>query len=123
MIKKLDVMVILVKDTLKTAEFYKKLGFTITEETKDRVATQVGDFYIDFHNENSVEVNVESGKEPKGLGIYIYVNVENVDEYYQSLLDKGLTPSSKPKNWSWGNREFAIKDPDGYKLVFYQSIN
>jgi len=34
MIKKLDVMVILVKDTLKTAEFYKKLGFTLRKKQK-----------------------------------------------------------------------------------------
>ena len=121
MLKKLDVMVILIKDVNKTADFYKKLGFTITERTDIKVATQVGDFYIDFHDEN-VEVNVESGKEPKGLGIYIYVNVDDINTYYQSLLNKGLKPSSKPKNWSWGNREFVIKDPDGYKIVFYQEI-
>ena len=123
MLKELNVMVILVKDTAKTAEFYKTLGFTITEQTKDKVATRLKDFYIDFHDENMVEVNVESGKGPKGLGIYIYVKVEDIDSYYKFLVEKNLSPSSKPKNWSWGNREFAIKDPDGYKIVFYQSIN
>lgn len=122
MLKKLDVLVILVKDITKTAEFYKTLGFTITEQTIDKIAAEVGNFYIDFHNENTVEVNVESGKSPKGIGIYIYVNVEDIDLYYETLVQKGLLPSSKPKDWSWGNREFAIKDPDGYKIVFYQVI-
>ena len=122
MLKKLDVLVILVKNTQKTAEFYKTLGFTITEETKDKVAAEIGNFYIDFHNEKTVEINNESGKEPKGLGIYIYVNVEDIDTYYKLLIGRGLKPSSKPRDWPWGNREFAIKDPDGYKIVFYQEI-
>jgi catechol 2,3-dioxygenase-like lactoylglutathione lyase family enzyme len=122
MLKKIDVMVVLVKDTAKTAEFYRQLGFTILEETKDKVATQVNDFYIDFHDETSVVFKGESGKTPKGLGIWLYINVDNVDETHKQLVDKGLKPSSEPRDWPWGNREFAIKDPDGYKLVFYSEL-
>ena len=122
MLKKLDVLVILVKNTAKTAEFYRQLGFAITEETKDKVSMELGEFYIDFHNEATVQINDEAGKCPKGLGIYIYVNVDGINEYFKSLKEKGLNPSSEPRDWPWGNREFVIRDPDGYKLVFYQKI-
>jgi|SRR3989344_1054898 len=122
MLKKLDALLFLVKNTAKTAEFYRSLGFTILEETKSKVATQLGDFYIDFHNENDVFFKGESGKEPKGLGIWIYVNVESTDETYKDLIEKGLKPSSEPKDWPWGNREFVIRDPDSYKLVMYEEI-
>jgi uncharacterized glyoxalase superfamily protein PhnB len=122
MLKKIDVMVVLVKDTVATAKFYRQLGFTILEETKDKVATQLGDFYIDFHDETRVVFKGELGKEPKGLGIWTYINVDDVDETYKQLIEKGLKPSSAPKDWPWGNREFAIKDPDGYKWVFYQEL-
>jgi catechol 2,3-dioxygenase-like lactoylglutathione lyase family enzyme len=122
MLKKLDVMVILVKDTARTAEFFRTLGFTILEETKDKVATQLGDFYIDFHDETRVVFQGESGREPKGLGIWIYINVDDIDAYYKSIVEKGLKPSSEPRNWPWGNREFVIRDPDGYKYTFYQEI-
>lgn len=122
MLKKLDVLVILVKNTFITAQFYEELGFKITEETKDKVSLVLNDFYIDFHNETSVQINDEAGRGPKGLGIYIYVNVDNIDKYYQSLLDKNFKPSSKPRDWPWGNREFVIRDPDGYKIVFYEEL-
>lgn len=122
MLKKLDVMVVLVKDTAKTAEFYRQLGFTILEETKEKVATQLGDFYIDFHNENEVFFKGEAGIEPKGLGIWIYINVDSADETYKVLIEKGLKTSSEPKDWPWGNREFVIRDPDGYKIVLYEEI-
>ncbi len=122
MLKKLDVMVILVKDIVRTAEFFKTLGFTIYEQTEDKVGVQLGDFYIDFHDERTVTFQGESGKEPKGLGIWIYVRVEDVDAYYKSIVEKGLKPSSEPRDWPWGNREFVIRDPDGYKYVFYNEI-
>ncbi|TSC56003.1 MAG: hypothetical protein Greene071421_22 [Parcubacteria group bacterium Greene0714_21] len=54
MLKKLDVLVILVKDTVETAKFYKQLGFIITEETKDKISAELGEFYIDFHDETTV---------------------------------------------------------------------
>jgi len=75
-----------------------------------------------FYDEKTVQIKNEAGAKPKGLGIYINVNVENIDTYYQSLLDKGLKPSSIPRDWPWGNREFVIRDPDGYKLVFCEKL-
>lgn len=122
MLKKLDVLVILVEDTLKTAKFYKELGFSIREETKNKVSLVLNNFYVDFHNEVTVQINDEASKGPKGLGIYIYVNVDDIDEYYHSLLNKNLKPSSQPRDWPWGNREFVIRDPDGYKIVFYEEL-
>jgi uncharacterized glyoxalase superfamily protein PhnB len=82
----------------------------------------LGEFYLDFYDEKTIQINNEAGVKPKGLGIYININVENIDAYYQSLLDKGLKPSSSPHDWPWGNREFVIRDPDGYKLVFYEKL-
>jgi len=49
-----------------------------------------------FYDEENCSNKNEAGAKPKGLGIYINVNVENIDTYYQSLLDKGLKPSSIP---------------------------
>jgi len=41
-----------------------------------------------------------------------------VDNYYQFVKIKNIH-STEPKTWPWGKREFVVKDPDGYKLVFY----
>jgi len=58
----------------------------------------------------------------KGAGLYLYISVDNVDKFYKKLLSKKLKPSSAPRDWPWGNREFVIRDPDGYKLVFFKRI-
>lgn len=112
-----------VKDPAKTAEFYEKLKFIVYREEKDRVSARVNWFWIDFHQiarEKNTEFQKEANLEPKGAGEWLYVSVNDVDEYYKELLSKGLKPSSEPRDWPWGNREFAIRDPDGYKLVFFQ---
>ena len=73
-----------------------------------------------FVDENETEIKEKPGM--KGLGIFTYVEVENVDEYYNSIIEKGIRTSSEPKDWPWGKREFAVKDPDGYKLIFFSAI-
>jgi uncharacterized glyoxalase superfamily protein PhnB len=71
-------------------------------------------------NENKPEFQKEANLSHKGAGIFISISVENVDEFYNALLTKGLKPSSKPRDWPWGNREFVIRDPDGHKLVIFK---
>lgn len=55
-----------------------------------------------------------------GAGIFVYLSVENVDEFYKNLLSKGIKPVSAPRDWPSGNREFVIRDPDNYKLVIFK---
>ncbi len=50
---------------------------------------------------------------------FIYLEVPNVDEKYKELEEKGFFPSSEPRDWPWGSREFALRDPDDYVFVFY----
>lgn len=59
----------------------------------------------------------------KGRGMYIYVLVDDIDNTYSRLQKNGITPYTEQKNWDWGNREFIVKDPDGYKLCFWQKVN
>ena len=54
--------------------------------------------------------------------MYINVEVSDIDDYYQQLLEMSIKPSTEPKDWPWGNREFVLRDPDTYKLVFYQKL-
>jgi len=112
-----------VKDTAKTADFYEALGFIIDKREADHVSIRLNWFWMDFHpqdKEDKPDFQREANLDNKGAGQFTYIKVEDVDAYYQNLLDKGLQPSSEPRDWPWGNREFVIRDPDGYKLVFFQ---
>lgn len=118
LIKRIHSNFCLAHDLKESEEFYKRLGFDV-EVKGDTAKVKLGDFMLAFMDENKTEIQNESGKKPKGLGIYTYIEVENVDEYYQFIKSNGIDPRTEPKTWPWGKREFVVKDPDGYKLVFY----
>lgn len=101
-----------------TFDFYQKLGFN-AQKTEDGVRIKLGDFTLYFIDEHKTPIQNESGKTPKGLGIYTYVEVDDVDQYYTEIKANGISPRTEPKTWPWGKREFVVKDPDGYKLVFF----
>lgn len=115
-----------VKDTAKTAEFYEKLGFIITKNDPEHLSIRLNWFWVDFHPQNKEdkpEFQKEANLENKGAGQFLYIKVDNVDDFYEGVKKRGLKPSSEPKDWPWGNREFVLRDPDGYKLVFFQKIS
>src|SRR3990167_6789742 len=114
-----------VKDTAKTAKFYEDLGFQLTKNDPGHLSIRLNWFWMDFHpqdKEDKPEFQKEANLKNKGAGLFLYIKVDNVDKFYKSLVAKGLKPSSKPRDWPWGNREFVICDPDGYKLVFFKKI-
>ena len=49
--------------------------------------------------------------------------VENVDEVYQELTDRGAKILSPIKSQHWGIREFSVITPDGHRIVFGQLIS
>ncbi|HSX45042.1 MAG TPA: VOC family protein [Candidatus Saccharimonadales bacterium] len=114
-----------VKDLDKTAKFYETLGFRFGKREGNRLTCYVNWFRVDFiaqDEEDKAEFQKEALADNKGAGIYINIKVDNVDEYHKSALAEGLKPSSEPRDWPWGNREFVMRDPDGYKLVFFQKL-
>ncbi len=121
MIKRLHSTLFYISDLEKTAKFYEALGFKI-QKTEEAIRVKMGNFTLVFLDENRTPIKNESGLKPKGLGIYTYVEVENVDEYFKWLKERGVSPRTEPRDWPWGKREFVVKDPDGYKLVFYSAL-
>ena len=112
-----------VKDLKQTAKFYRALGFQFKRRGPDRVSIFLNWFWMDFlpiAGEDKPEFRKEAKLSNKGAGLFLYLSVDDVDGFYKGLLAKGLKPSSEPRDWPWGNREFVIRDPDGYKLVIFK---
>lgn len=103
-----------------TADFYRKLGFEVGSRSGS-ITARIGGFELVFVDKNKAEFTKEAQMEPKGTGVFVYVEVENVDEVHRTFVENGLFAST-PRNWPWGNREFVVKDPDGYKLIFYRKL-
>jgi hypothetical protein len=54
----------------------------------------------------------------------IYIRVDDIDAYYQGLLNKGVDihPNGQLETKPWRQREFSLLDPDNNLLTFGQSI-
>jgi catechol 2,3-dioxygenase-like lactoylglutathione lyase family enzyme len=112
-----------VKDLAATTKFYETIGLRSGKNENGRAVYYVNWFSVTFvqqDKEDKSEFTKEANAEPKGSGIYINIKVDDVDEFHKQAIAAGLKPSSEPRDWPWGNREFVMRDPDGYKLVFFQ---
>lgn len=105
-----------------SSDFYQKLGFKIGSQDDKSVVVSLDDLQFQLFDKEKVEFKQYSEIDPSSVGIFFYIEVDNVDEKHKELTSKGLTPATTPKDWPWGNREFVIKDPDGYKFVIYKKI-
>lgn len=114
-------LVLWVQENKTSEKFYKKIGFEVRESDDEHSVVSPGSgFSLDLVSmRDETKFSKDSMAAEKGLGMYIYVSVEDVDQKYQELVSLGLEPT-KPKDWPWGNREFIFKDPDGYKLCFWR---
>lgn len=46
-------------------------------------------------------------------GVYLTIEVENVDDYYYKLKEQGIPIAIDLREEPWGDRHFAIIDPNG----------
>jgi len=120
MIKRIHSILFLCGDLKLTAEFYEKIDFKI-ERADDSVRIKFGDFRLAFMDENKATIQDDKSVK-KGTGMFMYFEVEDVDSFHKKLLERNIATSSEPKSWPWGKREFAVRDPDGYKLIFFSNI-
>lgn len=51
-------------------------------------------------------------------GTWLALLVDNVDEYYNSIKDKGAKIISPPTSYEWNMREMTVQDPDGHIIRF-----
>ena len=124
--KNINALVLYVLNLENTATFYETLGWQVVRKP-NVISIQLGSFTIEAVLGPTEEGMVGSSndldqQQIKGCGMFILVEVDNVDSYYDLTLTKNVKASTVPKTWSWGRREFVVRDPDGYKLVFYQKV-
>ena len=117
-----------VGDVMKSLEFYNEIVraevVQIHAEHQGGPITlailRLGDFTLMLHPQGDHEAEFQGQR--LGLGLHLQLRVDDVDAFYQHCLDEGaiLAVSSEPVDQSWGWREFALKDPDGFVWSIYQ---
>jgi hypothetical protein len=58
-------------------------------------------------------------KLPTGNGVHIYFECDNLDNYVNELIGKGIQFDEMPNDKEWLWREAHLKDNDGNQLVLY----
>ena len=130
---------LMVKDVNRSVEFYTEiLSFEFimgvpegTQETKTsydagtplvHAMVRKDKVEVMLHKDGSFieEFPEFKGAEPRAtMGIYIMV--DEISSYYTQV--KSHIPPFKDMHTQWyGNKEFYVKDPDGYILGFAQSV-
>jgi len=107
-------------DKAVTKDYYvNKLGFQLFGDN---------DFnsYLMVYKDN-VQIHFFEFKELDQKENYgqVYIRTNTIDKLYQSFLDKKISihPNGHLEIKPWGQKEFALLDPDNNLLTFGQSIN
>jgi len=107
------------RDKNVTREFYiNKLGFK-------EFGSADFDGYL-MMEKDQIQIHFFEFKEldPKENYGQVYIRTDNIDRFYQSLLDYKTTihPNGQLETKPWGQKEFSVLDPDSNLLTFGQSI-
>ncbi len=115
---------IITEKLAETKTFYTEiLGFGVTFENE---------FYLLMHTPNhEAEISFLLPHHPsqqpvfqqpfQNQGVYLTIEVANVDEMYHQLKAKNIPIEIDLRDEPWGDRHFAIKDPNniGIDIVTY----
>lgn len=55
-------------------------------------------------------------------GTWLCIVLDNVDEYYESIKEKGANIIALPESKEWNMREMLVQDPDGHIIRFGNRI-
>lgn len=101
--------------------------------TKDFYITELGfrqfgndhEGYLMIQKEN-IQIHFFEFKEldPKENYGQVYIRTDDIDKLYESMLNKRLSihPAGQLQIKPWGQKEFAMLDPDNNLLTFGQNL-
>lgn len=112
----------------ETKKFYSEiLDFGVTFENE---------FYLLMHTPNhQAELSFLKPNHPtqktifqpafEGKGVYLTIEVQDVDKVYEKMKNKGVKIEIEIRDEIWGDRHFAILDPNGVgiDIVTYSNPN
>ncbi len=101
-----------------TKEFYIiKLGFSEIADYGDYLLIKKDNIEIHFFEFKALDPKENYGQ--------VYIRTDDIDNFYQSLLDTEVSihPNGTLHTKPWGQREFALLDPDNNLLTFGQREN
>ncbi len=103
------------QDLEKSIPFYETLGLKLIVKSLPRYARfecPNGDSTFSLHHTDEL---------PKGEGIYVYFECENLDKKVEELKKAGIKFQLEPTDQKWLWREARLKDVDGNQLILFHA--
>ena len=105
-------------DQTKTKEYYLRLGFHQVSEVDFEGYLMMGKDEIELHFFEFKNLNAA-----ENYG-QVYLRTNAIEELYQNFIKSGIEihPNGHLEAKPWGQKEFAMLDPDNNLLTFGQSL-
>jgi catechol 2,3-dioxygenase-like lactoylglutathione lyase family enzyme len=119
----------LVCDDLEaTIAFYQGLGFAVDQEYKDKegrrweVLLRKGGVAFRYAQREQYAGATARNfrRQAHGVGVDVYITTLNVQQVLDEFKQAGVAVDQELTTNYTGGKEFAIRDPNGYRLVFAQ---
>ena len=112
-----------VSDLEASIAWYRALGFEVElESVKDDQGMQ----WVSMGREGRSVWLLRSDVSRHAIGgpggVTFYLQVDDVDRFYNQLTEHGIKTESRPQNQWYGLRDFVVFDPDGFCWAINQSI-
>ena len=105
------------RDKSTTKDFYvTQLGFHELGDYEGYLMVVLDNIELHFFEFKALDLKENYGQ--------VYIRTDNIDQLYESILGKGVCvhPNGHLSIKPWGQKEFALLDPDNNLLTFGQSI-
>ena len=105
------------RDPSATRTFYKEgLGFTLVNAYDNYLIVERDGLQVHFF--------LSAGLDPLQNDGQVYIRTNDVDSVHAALIARGtaIHPNGSLQTKPWGQREFAVLDPDHNLLTFGQAV-
>lgn len=101
--------------TVTKGYYLNTLGFQVFGDYDGYLMVQKDNIQIHFFEFKDLDPKENYGQ--------VYIRTNDIDKLYQTLLDNNVAihPNGHLETKPWGQREFALLDPDSNLLTFGQS--
>ena len=70
-----------------------------------------------------LELGEEAKPDKHPENVVLSIEVDNVDEWHDQLVKKGVVIARGLEDAPWEHRSFGVDDPDGFRIWFYQDVS
>ena len=117
------VVELFVSDVERSIGFYEALGFRVAKRWRDWLILERDGVKLTLQGDSHAVAGPhyftpDIGRRPRGTGVEIVVQVDDVDALYADAQAGGLNVVKPIQDRDWGARDFRVADPDGYFVRF-----